>query len=713
MVPEVGVAKNGTPSTMWSTSVESFAPGPTRLGWYVESVRRVWSGLKTSRLRRGAVFCGLSVLSSVTPARGESICREGEKLRGSVCVMAGVPCPGEIKQARWWDFTPGGCLTASGGASEAGWRIARPFPGIIEADAPVVRKASRGQRVQRHSADQRVQGVVSAGIRLARVGKWALIETQAATGPRALSNPDDGSGASGVLGGVLLAFVLTVVLGVLCWILPMTLGARYVRKKGIYPLWMRLPLYVPAASWLAFAAIKWRAGRSRCPNRNKLFPTTYSSCPYCSAQENESFPEEEFGESLDEFGEPLTDLDEIYALPVPRRRRIRWNWISKVKALLVSLGDSSWDVLSFCLECAGRYTVHLLCWFFVAILWAVFESRIMLALWCCGLVFFLYIGIPVDFARGISERWGKRGCLVAVLTPVAVFVVPPLLLESGHETLCVVWCWLVAFPVLLGLFVGMPRRISQRWGMNGYLVAVTTTIAVVLISLALADMSRMSEERSSGEEVRPAVTPQRLSSTRYVDPNGFFSIIPPHGWRIQQYPTDPRGKVAFFQSKDVSLRLLAGGSGHRTFEEFVNWVNTERNRRLRMLNARVTSLEVITFDGVPGIRTELELRGFRALEIDLHLGNNSHNIQYFATKTEYEKYLSIATMSIRTYEPLYRTIPDEEVKTHIVAKKIRLAELLIRSGNYSQAMQFVREGLAVDPSDPRLLALKRRIEQRR
>lgn len=59
-----------------------------------------------------------------------------------------------------------------------------------------------------------------------------------------------------------------------------------------------------------------------------------------------------------------------------------------------------------------------------------------------------------------------------------------------------------------------------------------------------------------------------LSKSRYSDPNGYFKIVPPDDWRIQKYPQDPRGKVAFIGPDGVELRILAKGLHYSSFKKY-------------------------------------------------------------------------------------------------------------------------------------------------
>ncbi len=62
----------------------------------------------------------------------------------------------------------------------------------------------------------------------------------------------------------------------------------------------------------------------------------------------------------------------------------------------------------------------------------------------------------------------------------------------------------------------------------------------------------------------------QLSKSRYSDPKGYFKIVPPNGWRIQEFPQDARGKVAFFSPEsNVDLRVLVNAVDFSTIEELL------------------------------------------------------------------------------------------------------------------------------------------------
>ena len=195
-----------------------------------------------------------------------------------------------------------------------------------------------------------------------------------------------------------------------------------------------------------------------------------------------------------------------------------------------------------------------------------------------------------------------------------------------------------------------------------------------------------------------------LAKSRYSDPNGYFKIVPPDGWRIQKYPQDPRGKVAFIGPDGVELRVLAKGLGYNSFEEMLKDIKgIEKNIGTN------TNIEKITFAGKPAVKRTFTLKGTKMLFIDFMIGNTTHDLMYSASQTKFGKYLSLVRESIDTYEPTLRGVSPEDVKKHATAKSLRLSQLFFEQGNYDLALEFINEGLEVEPNNANLLELKKKI----
>jgi hypothetical protein len=214
------------------------------------------------------------------------------------------------------------------------------------------------------------------------------------------------------------------------------------------------------------------------------------------------------------------------------------------------------------------------------------------------------------------------------------------------------------------------------------------------------------EDKSAKSE-----TPQ---ATVYADPKGYFKILPPAGWRIQQYPNDPRGKVAFIAAgNQVDLRVLVKAVEIPDYDGLI--------KNLKDIETRLgvpMNIEPVVFKGMPAIKrvTTVTLQGTtqKLLSIDLLIDGLSHNLQYGAPPNVFDKHYETAWQSMLTYEPLKREQPTspEEARKHEAAKWIRLARIALEMGKTQAAKDAVSAGLEADPEDPELKQLKSELDER-
>ena len=205
-------------------------------------------------------------------------------------------------------------------------------------------------------------------------------------------------------------------------------------------------------------------------------------------------------------------------------------------------------------------------------------------------------------------------------------------------------------------------------------------------------------------ESRSAQKTEQLSKTQYVDPKGYFKIVPPADFRIQEYQQDPRGKVAFLINQNVDLRVLVNSVDFETIEELLRFCKDMENQI--QVN---TNINVITFYGRQAVERIFELKSKKFYYVDFLVGKVDHNIAYSAPIELYEKYHTVAMKSMETYEPILKILTKEEDIRHTVAKQYRLAQLMIENGNLYLALEYANQGLKLDAKNAELLKLKEQI----
>ncbi len=198
----------------------------------------------------------------------------------------------------------------------------------------------------------------------------------------------------------------------------------------------------------------------------------------------------------------------------------------------------------------------------------------------------------------------------------------------------------------------------------------------------------------------------RLQAAQYTDPKGYFTIVPPEGWRIEEYPQDPRGKVTFIAPEPgVDFRVLVNMVDFEGMEGLISYCEQAEGR----IGAD-THIRTVLACGVPAVRRTFSFRGLQMYVTDLIVGRADHNLQYGALPEKYEKYLPVVTKSIATYRPLYHEFTDEEQIAHAVAKTMRLAQAMRTSGRLHLALEELDRGLELSPTNSDLLRLKGEIE---
>lgn len=212
-------------------------------------------------------------------------------------------------------------------------------------------------------------------------------------------------------------------------------------------------------------------------------------------------------------------------------------------------------------------------------------------------------------------------------------------------------------------------------------------------------------------------TPKSSINTQapaYSDSKGFFEIRPPVGWRRQEYPQDPRGKVAFLApGGQCSLRVLAKAVEIEDYDGLLQDLKAIERRLGVQMN-----IEPVRFNGMPAFKrlTTITMHGAtqKMLSIDLLIDGVSHNLQYGGPAHLFDRYYNDAWRSMQTYSPQRRSQPatPEEARQHEAAKWFRLARIALDMGKVEAAKEAVAAGLEVAPENEDLRKVKAEMENR-
>jgi hypothetical protein len=206
-----------------------------------------------------------------------------------------------------------------------------------------------------------------------------------------------------------------------------------------------------------------------------------------------------------------------------------------------------------------------------------------------------------------------------------------------------------------------------------------------------------------------------LAAAIYEDPNRFFRIRPPAGWVIKTYPDDPRGKVKLIGSQGANILVIGQSTQMATLEALIADSKAQAARietKYRDYSVKATT-ESTFFRGLPAVRGTTVFPGrLQQLSLEFLFTNRYYNISYVAPTKLYESFLPIVEKCFESIDPIPGTNSTDEARKHIVASKIRLAELNIELGFTDTASQAIEEGLQIDPTNEDLLLLQQQINSR-
>jgi len=254
------------------------------------------------------------------------------------------------------------------------------------------------------------------------------------------------------------------------------------------------------------------------------------------------------------------------------------------------------------------------------------------------------------------------------------------------------------------------RRGSTRWAFLAFLGGVLT-----------AALGGCGEAPPSGERepAKPAVGTSDMPEQKpYRDQNGYFAALPPAGWSQEDYPEETiRSKVAFHGPEGVTIRIIAGPTPTPGYSlddlyrenkakcetvlpaKFPNGTFAVKRGKLGERDA------VLQTASIPSAsEQEVVMAIHKGVWYSISFAAGDHDT-FTQHHPHFERFC--ADFLIMDSD---RKFSDAEVAAGLAASKKRLAELHAAAGHQAEALQYVKEGLALDPTNKALQEMKADLE---
>jgi len=203
----------------------------------------------------------------------------------------------------------------------------------------------------------------------------------------------------------------------------------------------------------------------------------------------------------------------------------------------------------------------------------------------------------------------------------------------------------------------------------------------------------------------------------YQDPNGYFSIFKPDGWKTSEYSETSRGKVKFIHPVNTKINVIITGQGN-PFNSFQDLMDDLMNSTKQMetkysahgVSSKITSFEI---DGIKYAKRDVTFQGLSLKQMTMEcIVNNTYiTIGFVAPTSDYDKNLDNIYESISTLTTSNKTYSDENIKAAMVESELKQAKINIQAGRKDWALKAIEAGLEIDPGNEKLIEFKREIEK--
>ena len=175
------------------------------------------------------------------------------------------------------------------------------------------------------------------------------------------------------------------------------------------------------------------------------------------------------------------------------------------------------------------------------------------------------------------------------------------------------------------------------------------TAGILVVIAIIADLSTPPKADPSFPDVTTELRNALLNppDTRYVDPEGLFSIGCPTGWRRTDRSDSAPYDVVFLSPNRASIGIMAT---HVKYNDLPSlFKDIEKNEAEYGIR---TDVETIRFKNRPAVKRTCVLNTVKVFSIDFVDNYVAHHIICRTPKDYYEKYVPVLMELLNTYEPL-------------------------------------------------------------
>jgi len=189
------------------------------------------------------------------------------------------------------------------------------------------------------------------------------------------------------------------------------------------------------------------------------------------------------------------------------------------------------------------------------------------------------------------------------------------------------------------------RRTLLRWVM--LVVAFLLLIAIIVdlrhISSRLSEFNRTGKVARKGDAADIA---GGLDGSRYQDPSGHFSVVPPRNWVRLKQPATPFFNAVFQGPHGMDMSIQVVATNGMSFDKLIDTL-----RRVERAMSATTHMDVTYVGPLRAVKRSVQLYESRVLMLDFVTGDLAHHIQFSMPPALYDEYEPVFLRLMQTYEP--------------------------------------------------------------